>query len=180
MIVQSQQFFIYAVMTVPVVAALYFIIMSLRRNLYTGAARIGSSIQYKMAIAFVFVAVLPSLPVVLTSNYHPEPDPVEPGSRQNIERAERRHNHFQRAGRQDDGEHARRAPGDEVPDGQRYAVRRLARGTGISPEYLRGQGYERHRLHVLSRDGTNTLWLVDNAPDDIRTQITRFLQRRPL
>src|SRR4030042_609680 len=69
MIVKTQEFFIYAVMTVPLVAALYFIIMSLRRNLYTGGPRAGSSIQYKMAMAFVFVAVLPSLPVVFTSNY---------------------------------------------------------------------------------------------------------------
>jgi nitrogen fixation/metabolism regulation signal transduction histidine kinase len=69
MIVKTQEFFIYAVMTVPLVAALYFIIMSLRRNIYTGGPRAGSSIQYKMAMAFVFVAILPSLPVVFTSNY---------------------------------------------------------------------------------------------------------------
>ncbi|TFH43635.1 MAG: HAMP domain-containing protein [Chrysiogenales bacterium] len=69
MLVQGQEFFIYAVMTVPLVAALYFIVMSLRQNLYTGADQIGSSIRNKMAIAFVFVAVLPSLPTVLTSNY---------------------------------------------------------------------------------------------------------------
>ncbi len=69
MIVQSQEFFIYAVMTVPLVAALYFIVMSLRQHLYTDPAQIGSSIRKKMAMAFVFVAVLPSLPIVLTSNY---------------------------------------------------------------------------------------------------------------
>src|SRR4030042_6613018 len=55
MIVKTQEFFIYAVMTVPLVAALYFIVVSLRRNLYTGAGT-RSSIQYKMAMAFVFVA----------------------------------------------------------------------------------------------------------------------------
>lgn len=66
---KSQEFFIYAVMTVPLVAALYFIIMSLRRNLYTGVSGTRSSIQNKMALAFVFVAVLPSLPLVFTSNY---------------------------------------------------------------------------------------------------------------
>ncbi len=69
MVVQGHELFIYAVMTVPLVAALYFIVMSLRQNLYTGADQIGSSIRNKMAIAFVFVAVLPSLPVVFTSNY---------------------------------------------------------------------------------------------------------------
>jgi two-component system, NtrC family, nitrogen regulation sensor histidine kinase NtrY len=66
---RSQEFFIFAVMTVPLVAALYFIIMSLRRNLYTGTQGTRSSIQRKMAMAFVFVAVLPSLPLVFTSNY---------------------------------------------------------------------------------------------------------------
>ncbi|OHD67509.1 MAG: hypothetical protein A2W19_07440 [Spirochaetes bacterium RBG_16_49_21] len=69
MIVKSQEFFIYAVMTVPLVAALYFIVMSLRRHLYTEPAQFGSSIRKKMAMAFVFVAILPSLPIVLTSNY---------------------------------------------------------------------------------------------------------------
>ena len=69
MIVKSQEFFIYAVMTVPLIAALYFIIMSLRGISIPGDRATGSSIQYKMAMAFVFVAVLPSLPVVLTSNY---------------------------------------------------------------------------------------------------------------
>src|SRR4030042_6283074 len=70
MIVKSQEFFIYAVMTVPLVAALYFIVMSsLRRYLYTDPTQIGASIRKKMAMYFVFVAVLPSLPIVLASNY---------------------------------------------------------------------------------------------------------------
>ncbi len=66
---KSQEFFIFAAMTVPLIAALYFIIMSLRRNLYTGMQGTRSSIQSKMAMAFVFVAVLPSMPLVFTSNY---------------------------------------------------------------------------------------------------------------
>ncbi len=69
MIVKSQEFFIYAVMTVPLIAALYFIVMSLRQGIYINAAHLGSSIRQKMAMAFVFVAVLPSLPVVFMSNY---------------------------------------------------------------------------------------------------------------
>jgi two-component system nitrogen regulation sensor histidine kinase NtrY len=69
MIVKSQEFFIYAVMTVPLVAALYFIVMSLRRYFYTEPTQLGASIRKKIAISFVFVAVLPSLPIVLTSNY---------------------------------------------------------------------------------------------------------------
>lgn len=69
MIVKSQEFFIYAVMTVPLVAALYFIVMSLRRYLYTEPTQFGASIRKKIAMSFLFVAVLPSLPIVLTSNY---------------------------------------------------------------------------------------------------------------
>ncbi len=66
---RSQEFFIFAAMTVPLVAALYFIIISLRRNLYTGMQGTRSSIQSKMAMSLVFVAVLPSLPLVFLSNY---------------------------------------------------------------------------------------------------------------
>ena len=69
MIVRSQEFFIYAVMTVPLLAALYFIVMSLRQGIYINTAHFGSSIRQKMAMAFVFVAVLPSLPVVFMSNF---------------------------------------------------------------------------------------------------------------
>jgi nitrogen fixation/metabolism regulation signal transduction histidine kinase len=69
MIVKSQEFFIYAVMTVPLVAALYFIVMSLRRYLYAEPTQFRASIRKKIAISLVFVAVLPSLPIVLTSNY---------------------------------------------------------------------------------------------------------------
>jgi len=65
----NQELFIYAVMTVPTIAAVYFIFVSFRRNLYSDSAVIGSSIKKKMSMAFIFVALLPSLPVVLTSNY---------------------------------------------------------------------------------------------------------------
>lgn len=67
--VKNQEFFLYAVMTVPLIAALYFIVVSLRRNIYSGESLSASSIRYKMAMAFVFVALLSSLPVVLASNY---------------------------------------------------------------------------------------------------------------
>ncbi len=65
----SQNFLAYIMMLVPVIAAIYFIIVSFRRNLYAESAEISSSIRKKITIAFVFVSVLPSLPIVLVSNY---------------------------------------------------------------------------------------------------------------
>lgn len=67
--VVTREFFIYTVMTVPVIAALYFIVMSFQKNLYTDGEEVGSSIRKKMAVAFIFVAVLPSLPIIITSHY---------------------------------------------------------------------------------------------------------------
>jgi nitrogen fixation/metabolism regulation signal transduction histidine kinase len=64
-----REYFIYAVMTVPVVAAIYFIIIAFQRKRYADSAMIGSSIRKKMALFFVFVALLPSLPIVIASNY---------------------------------------------------------------------------------------------------------------
>ncbi|HOO73037.1 MAG TPA: ATP-binding protein [Spirochaetota bacterium] len=65
----SQDIFIYSVMIIPVIAAIYFIITSFRRNLYDETGMISSSIKKKMILAFVFVAVFPTLPLVLASNY---------------------------------------------------------------------------------------------------------------
>lgn len=64
----SRVYFLYLIMTVPVIAAVYFIIVSFRRELYAGASDIGSSIRFKIALAFVFVAIIPSLPIILLSN----------------------------------------------------------------------------------------------------------------
>ena len=64
----SRIYFLYLIMTVPVIAAVYFIIVSFRRELYAGASDIGSSIRFKIALAFVFVAIIPSLPIILLSN----------------------------------------------------------------------------------------------------------------
>ncbi len=65
----NREYFIYGAMTVPVVAAIYFIIIGFRRKRFADSSMIGSSIRKKMALAFVFVALLPSLPIVITSNY---------------------------------------------------------------------------------------------------------------
>ncbi len=63
----DREFFIYAVMTVPAIAAIYFIIISFRRKLNSDTPLISSSIRKKIALAFVFVAIVPNLPVVIIS-----------------------------------------------------------------------------------------------------------------
>jgi two-component system nitrogen regulation sensor histidine kinase NtrY len=67
-IATGKSFFLYYMMTIPIIAAVYFIVISFRRKLYSESSEIGSSIRMKIAIAFVFVAVLPSLPIILISN----------------------------------------------------------------------------------------------------------------
>ncbi len=62
------EYFLFLMMSVPVIAAIYFIIVSFRRKLYAGSADVGSSIRFKIALAFVFVAIMPSLPIVIISN----------------------------------------------------------------------------------------------------------------
>ncbi len=64
----SRIYFFYLIGTIPVIAAVYFIIVSFRRQIYASASDIGSSIRFKIALAFVFVAVLPSLPIIILSN----------------------------------------------------------------------------------------------------------------
>ena len=60
--------FIYLMLVVPVLAAIYFIFMSFRRKLYSGPYDISSSITFKIGLAFISVAVLPSLLVIIISN----------------------------------------------------------------------------------------------------------------
>ncbi len=64
----ARSFFFYSMMMVPVVAAVYFIIISFRRKLSAGRSEAFFSIRFKIALAFVFVAILPSLPIILVSN----------------------------------------------------------------------------------------------------------------
>jgi nitrogen fixation/metabolism regulation signal transduction histidine kinase len=64
----GKSFFLYYMMTIPVIAAVYFLVTSFRRKLYPSSLETGSSIRLKIALAFVFVAVLPSLPIILISN----------------------------------------------------------------------------------------------------------------
>ncbi len=62
------RFFIYTAMAVPVFAAIYFIVLSFRRNFYVERISFSSSIRTKLAMALIFVAVIPTLVIVLASN----------------------------------------------------------------------------------------------------------------
>jgi len=64
----GRNFFLFAMMAVPIIAAIYFIIISFRRKLGTQSGERITSIRFKIALAFVFVAILPSLPIILVSN----------------------------------------------------------------------------------------------------------------
>ncbi len=64
----GKDFFIYAIMMVPIIAAIYFIVMSFRRNLYLDSFSIGGSFRNKMVLAFAFVSILSALPIIFTSN----------------------------------------------------------------------------------------------------------------
>lgn len=64
----GKSFFIYSMMAIPAIAAIYFIIISFRRRLSLQSPEKGASIKLKIALAFVFIAILPSLPIVLISN----------------------------------------------------------------------------------------------------------------
>jgi nitrogen fixation/metabolism regulation signal transduction histidine kinase len=55
-------------MAVPVFAAIYFIVLSFRRNFYVERISFSSSIRTKLAMALIFVAVIPALVIVLASN----------------------------------------------------------------------------------------------------------------
>lgn len=61
-------FFIYTMMSIPVIVAIYFIIISFRRKISKDTSEVDTSIKTKMALAFLFVAIIPSLPIVLISN----------------------------------------------------------------------------------------------------------------
>ncbi len=66
----DENFFITTLMTIPVIAGIYFIVISFRRNINIESVDIRQSIKKKMTMAFVFIAVLSALPIVIiSSNY---------------------------------------------------------------------------------------------------------------
>ena len=66
--VYGKKFFIYIMMLVPAIAAIYFIIISVRRNFYLEPFDFNSSIRSKLALAFLFVAVIPMLIIIIASS----------------------------------------------------------------------------------------------------------------
>jgi len=64
----SSSLFYYSLMSIPILAAIYFIVISFKRKFYPDTSEISSSIRLKIAIAFIFVAILPSLPIILILN----------------------------------------------------------------------------------------------------------------
>ena len=64
----DENFFITAMMTIPIIAAIYFIIISFRRSLGIKSIAIRESIKKKITLSFVFIAALSTMPVVIISN----------------------------------------------------------------------------------------------------------------
>lgn len=66
----DENFFITTMMTIPIIAGIYFIVMSFRRSLNISTADIPESIKKKITLSFVFIAVLSAMPIVIiSSNY---------------------------------------------------------------------------------------------------------------
>lgn len=66
----EENFLITALMTMPIIAGIYLIVISFRRNLNIASVDIQHSIKKKMTMSFVFIAVLSAVPIVLiSSNY---------------------------------------------------------------------------------------------------------------
>lgn len=66
----DENFFITTLMVTPIIAAIYLIIISFRRNLNIESVDIRQSIKKKMIMSFVFIALLSAIPIVIISgNY---------------------------------------------------------------------------------------------------------------
>jgi len=64
----DENFFITAMMTIPIIAAIYLIIISFRRSLDIKSIDIRESIKKKITLSFVFIAVLSAMPIVIISS----------------------------------------------------------------------------------------------------------------
>lgn len=65
----EREYFIYLMMTIPILAAIYFIFVSFSRKFYPNTSDFTSSIIFKMMVAFISVAILPSLIIIIISNH---------------------------------------------------------------------------------------------------------------
>ncbi|MFH0975645.1 MAG: ATP-binding protein [Spirochaetota bacterium] len=65
----EREYFIYLIMIIPMMAAIYFIFISFSRKLYSRSFDFSSSIIFKTMLAFISVAILPSLTIIIISNH---------------------------------------------------------------------------------------------------------------
>ncbi len=65
---QYRLVFINSLMAVPVIIAVYFIIISFRQTISKDYSTVGTSIRTKIILALLFVSVIPSLPIIIISN----------------------------------------------------------------------------------------------------------------
>ncbi|MDA3899264.1 MAG: ATP-binding protein [Spirochaetes bacterium] len=61
-------FFMNIMMVVPVIIAVYFIIISFRRKISNSVSHVSTSIRTKIMLALLFVAIVPTLPITIISN----------------------------------------------------------------------------------------------------------------
>jgi nitrogen fixation/metabolism regulation signal transduction histidine kinase len=64
----DENFFITTMMTIPIIAGIYFIVISFRRSLNINSIDIRESIKKKITLSFVFIAVLSATPIVIISS----------------------------------------------------------------------------------------------------------------
>jgi nitrogen fixation/metabolism regulation signal transduction histidine kinase len=64
----DENFFITTMMTIPIIAGIYFIVISFRRSLNMNSLDIRESIKKKITLSFVFIAVLSAMPIVIISS----------------------------------------------------------------------------------------------------------------
>lgn len=64
----DENFFITTMMTIPIIAGIYFIVISFRRSLNINSIDIRESIKKKITLSFVFIAVLSAMPIVIISS----------------------------------------------------------------------------------------------------------------
>jgi nitrogen fixation/metabolism regulation signal transduction histidine kinase len=65
---QGRLLYLYTMMTIPIIIAVYFILISFRRSMKRKGRESESGLRAKITIILLFVAILPLLPVVLISN----------------------------------------------------------------------------------------------------------------
>lgn len=65
---ESNIFFINTLMAVPVIIAVYYIVISFRKQYSKDTTKVDFSIQTKVAMAFMLISILPTLPIILFSN----------------------------------------------------------------------------------------------------------------